>query len=129
MKRIFFCGLFLFSLIFISCEKEPGEGGTNTITGKLFVKDYNSAGILKDEYFARDERVYIIYGDNASYSDFTRTNFDGTYQFHFLYPGKYTLFAYSKCLSCPGEEEAIFETIEIEGKGQDIEIPLITIND
>lgn len=110
----------------VSCEKEPGEGGTSTITGKIYVLNYNSEGEFRGEYWAQEERVYIMYGDNPIYDDDTRTNFDGTYQFKYLFPGKYTIFAYSNC-TCPADTEPLFETVEIKKRGEEVVVPTITI--
>jgi len=88
---------------FTACEKEPGEGGTSTITGRVQVQDYDYGLVngnwmwVKDgEYFAPDERVYIIYGEEDTiHSDDMRTNPEGYYRFQWLRKGNYTIFAYS----------------------------------
>ena len=127
MWRLIISGLVLFS--FSGCEKPPGEGGTSSVIGRVYAIDTNQDGVYQGEYWAPDKRVYIIYGDNEVFDDLTRTHFDGTYQFKFLHPGDYTLFAYSKCDSCAAGEEPIFQKIEITGRGQDVEVPTITIED
>jgi len=40
--------------------------------------------------------VYIIYGNDRSYSQRERSNFDGVYEFKYLRPGNYTVYCYSK---------------------------------
>lgn len=94
--------LFLFSFVLIlltSCVKEAGEGGSATIIGKVFAYDYDAEMInYRTQYYAPDEDVYIIYGDDSIYADRTRTNHDGYYRFKYLRPGKYTIFVYSKNL-------------------------------
>jgi len=98
MKKLIPCLLLIFSLL-TGCEKEPGPGGTATLAGKVYAYDYNEEMTnLRTEYYAPDEEVYIIYGDDSIYSDRTRTNYDGSYRFEFLRPGNYTVFAYSKNL-------------------------------
>ncbi len=98
-----FSRYFLVSCILIlglsSCVKEAGEGGSGTIIGKVYAYDYNAEmTTLRSQYYAPDEDVYIIYGDDSIFSDRTRTNHDGTYRFKYLRPGTYTIFVYSKNL-------------------------------
>ena len=113
-----------------SCEKEPGEGGNSTIFGKVYVKDYNGTfTVLNGVYYGPDEDVYIIYGDDKTYSERVSTNYDGVYEFKYLRPGKYTIYAYSKdstLLSPSGLIEKTKE-VEITEKGQEIEVPDIII--
>jgi len=86
-------------LLLSGCLKEPGIGGTSTITGKVYAHDYNAEmNKLRAEYYAPDEDVYIIYGDDSIFSDRTLTSYDGSYRFEYLRPGTYTVFAYSKNL-------------------------------
>ncbi len=84
-------------LVIQSCEKPEGEGGASSITGKVIVREYNSDfSELKKEYYAQEERVYIIYGNDPTHSDDVRTNYDGTYRFSYLRKGTYHVFAYSE---------------------------------
>ena len=106
-----------------SCEKLPGEGGTSTIRGKIFIRDLNSSGVLQAEYYAPEERVYIIYGDDEFYGNDTRTNYDGTYEFNYLHKGSYTVYAYSDCDTCESQIEAIKITTEITKNHSTIILP------
>lgn len=91
--------LLLIAVLLIACAKEPGVGGTATIVGKVYAYDYNAEMTnLRTEYYAPDEDVFIIFGEDSIFSDRTLTNFDGTYRFKYLRPGTYTIFAYSKNL-------------------------------
>lgn len=110
-----------------ACSKEEGTGGTATLLGKIYVKDYNSNGQLKGEYYAPAEDVYIIYGNNTIFGDDTKTNYDGAYQFDELRTGNYTIFAYSDCDSCASGVMPVFQSVEIEIKGKEVEVPTITI--
>jgi hypothetical protein len=79
------------------CLKEPGPGGTATITGKVYAYDYDSEmNNLRTQYYAPDEEVFIVYGNDSIFSDRTRTSYDGSFRFEYLRPGSYTIFAYSK---------------------------------
>jgi hypothetical protein len=85
------------SVLLFSCKKEAGEGGTSTITGRVFAKDYNSTfTIFQGAFYAPDLWVYIIYGDQKDYGDRIRTSYDGTYEFRYLRPGTYHIYSYSK---------------------------------
>lgn len=87
-----------------ACEKFEGEGGSCTLVGKVYIQNYNGAGQLVDEYYAPDERVFIIYGEDSIYSDEMRTNYDGSFRFKYLYKGDYRVYAYSECDTCAAPE-------------------------
>lgn len=80
-----------------SCKKEAGEGGTSSIYGRIMVKDYNSTyTVLEEEYYGKDVDVYIIYGDDKTYSERIRSNYDGVFEFKYLRKGMYHVYAYSE---------------------------------
>lgn len=114
----------LWSLLFAlvtGCTKPEGEGGTSAIYGKVYAFDYNSSGVLQNEFYLADEDVFIIYGDEDNYYDDSyKTSFDGSFRFQYLRPGTYTVFTYSDCESCPSGTEEISQTVEITGNNQDI---------
>ncbi|MCH8903952.1 MAG: hypothetical protein IIA45_08570 [Bacteroidetes bacterium] len=98
-STIWFSTLLL--LVFASCNKEPGVGGTSAITGQVWILDFDYNPVLgvwekSKEYAAPDTRVFIVYGTDSLASDVTRTNLDGYYRFNWLYPGDYTVYAYSE---------------------------------
>ncbi|MBE2247261.1 MAG: hypothetical protein IAE67_08385 [Candidatus Competibacteraceae bacterium] len=123
--------LVLLMLVFITaCEKPAGEGGTSTIRGKVFIRNYNSNfTLLHSAYYAQEERVYIIYGDHLFYDDNIRTSYDGTYEFSYLRPGQYTVFAYSddSTFTIPGGQFPVFQHVEITENNQLIEVPTIIL--
>jgi len=107
------------SLLFIACKKPAGEGGTSAISGKVYIKNYNKSGQLIEEYYAPDERVYIIYGDEIIYGDDMRTHYDGSYQFEDLRKGSYKVYAYSDDTTgnvASGTEPVIVEVEITENK-------------
>ena len=111
-----FCCLGLFG-----CEKPEGEGGTSTIQGRVFARDYNSSGVFQGEFYSPDEDVYIIYGeDDNYYDDSYKTSFDGSFRFQYLRPGTYRIFVYSDCLSCPSGTEEMMQTVVISKNNEDI---------
>ena len=108
------------SITFSSCQKE-GEGGTASIVGKVYAKNYDGLGVLISEFYAPDEDVYIIYGGGSSlHDDRYTTTFDGSFRFQYLTKGEYTVFVYSDCPSCPSGVEAVSQTVNITSNGQDI---------
>lgn len=111
-------GLIIIVLV-SSCKKPAGEGGKSSIKGSLWVEDWNSSFTIKNgEYAAYDEDVYIIYGDDVSYSDKTKSNYNGEYEFKYLRKGKYKIYVYSKdrTLTSPSGEVSIVKEVEITEK-------------
>ena len=131
MKNLFFELVIFLALFFAvsGCKKEAGEGGNSSISGKVYVRDYNTTFIvLQYEYYGPDVDVYIIYGDDKSYSERIRTSYDGTYEFKYLRPGKYHIYAYSKDSTLQTSSEiAKLVDVEISDKKQEVTAPLITI--
>lgn len=121
--------ILIFSLGLLSCTKDAGEGGTSTLYGKILVQKYNPMfTVLLEEHYAQDEEVYIIYGNDRTFAERIRTNYDGTYEFKYLRKGDYKIFAYSKdsTLSTSANVPVIRE-VSIDKNKQDIEVPLIVI--
>ncbi|PCJ86402.1 MAG: hypothetical protein COA57_06175 [Flavobacteriales bacterium] len=113
-----------------SCEKPEGRGGKATIRGKVYVINYNGSFTqINDEYYAQDESVYIVYGDDATYGDRTRTNYDGIFEFDYLREGNYKVYVYSKDKdgNSPSGELAMITEVEIIEKKQVIELEDIVI--
>ena len=111
-----------------SCEKQPGEGGRATISGPVYqnIYDNNDSLIATDE--AREVDVYIVYGEDGVYDDNMNTHYDGRYEFAFLHPGKYKLFAYSECDTCPSKTVAIEVAVEIKDKKETVTAPDIIVD-
>ena len=99
MKKLYFSKLIVLLAIFAmfsSCKKEEGYGGNSTIVGKLKVKSYNDDySILKEERYLANTYVYVIFGNNLSYGNRVKTSYDGSFEFKYLEPGDYTVYAYS----------------------------------
>jgi len=89
--------LVILGLVAFSCKKEEGIGGKSAIKGRVIVRQYNTNFTeLIEQYYAPDEDVFIIYGDDEVYGDKVTTNYDGTYEFEFLREGSYSIYAYSE---------------------------------
>lgn len=126
-RYLYLPAIILAACLLNSCALGPGEGGKSTITGKVFIQEYNSGGILVNEYYVADERVYLIYGDDTTYDDEFRTSYDGSYTFPYLRKGSYRLFSYSECLGCDGSNEPVFVDVTINKNGEEISAPDIVI--
>lgn len=118
------------AVLLTACLKDPGIGGTSTISGKVYAYDFDAEMInLRAQYYAPDEDVYIIYGDDSIFSDRTQTSYDGSYRFEYLRPGSYTIFAYSKNIATKlPPPVAVRKTAEIVSGNQVITVEDIEIN-
>lgn len=113
-----------------SCSKVEGPGGSSTITGKIHVEVYDVAGNLINEYDAHDEDVYLIYGEDGTiYDDDAKTSYDGSFRFSYLQKGKYQLFVYQDCNSCPSGKEAVLVDVEVTDKKTTTDVGTIIILD
>jgi len=122
--------LIVIGLIANSCSKEEGMGGTSVITGKVVERQYNANfTTLVEEFYATDEDVFIIYGDNQVYGDKVTTNYDGTYRFEYLREGNYKVFAYSEdSANYPTQHMIpVIKEVKITGKNQTVELEDIII--
>ena len=122
--------VFLIVINLISCKKAAGEGGNSSIKGNLWIEDWNSSFTIKNgEYAGYDEDVYILYGDAVSYSDKTKANYNGEFEFKYLRKGKYKIYVYSKdkTLQSKSGEVSIIKEIEITDKKQTVAVDQITI--
>ncbi|HLO58326.1 MAG TPA: hypothetical protein VK179_06265 [Bacteroidales bacterium] len=130
-RKLLYSFFVLFTLfVFISCEKEEGQGGTSSITGKVLVKKYNSNfTTLIEQYYATDEDVFIVYGDDDVYGDKTTTNYNGAYRFDYLREGDYTIYAYSQDSAYyPTQHKiAVMQKVTITGRNKDVRLPDIII--
>ncbi len=98
MKKIF-SFFVLISLFVLSCSKSPGTGGTSTIRGRIWVRQYDKAcSTLNSAYWGYKQTVYIQYGNGVGLNangGSTQTDYNGYFEFDFMLNGSYTLFVYS----------------------------------
>lgn len=132
VKRYIFMSILLpaaIALMMISCEKEPGIGGKSTIYGRVLVKEYNSTfTYLQESYYGPGIWVYIMYGDNRDYSDRIQTGLNGTWEFRYLRPGTYKVYALSKDSTLQTNALVpVLQEVVIPNQKQDIEIPDLVI--
>lgn len=116
------------SIGLVSCQKE-GEGGTATITGKVYAYDHDADMILQSEYYAPDEDVYIVYGGGSSlHDDDYTTAYDGSFRFQNLTKGEYSVYVYSRCDSCASGVEVIIKDVVISSNGDDVVLEDLVIH-
>ena len=116
------------ALLLPSCNKGPGEGGTGTVQGfvKLVHHPDDDYTLTPDTMVAAKTDVFIIYGDEAYFGDDAETGANGMYQFEYLRPGEYTVFAYSTLPT--GEKVAVSETVDLQ-RGAVAKVPTLYIHD
>jgi hypothetical protein len=130
--KSFFGIIILLALMVNSCRKGEGKGGKATITGKVYVDYYNPSGSFIDKsFYARDEDVFIVYGNNTFYDDKVATHHDGSYQFDYLMPGNYTVYTYSKDVdgSADNPRILVLEEVTISSKKETVELDDFVIDD
>lgn len=113
-----------------SCSKYEGQGGAATIKGVIIEQKYNSLGnpILNGSYPAPDQDIFIIYGaENTFYDDDIKTSFDGTFEFRYLRKGKYKVFTYEDCNTCPSGRKEVMQEAIITKKNQQFVMDTIYI--
>lgn len=122
--------LFLIALLFAlsACEKEPGFGGNARITGNVFVQDYNPTYTIKiGEYPGADREVYIMAEGQLTPLDRIRANYQGNFDFNYLYKGKYTIYVYSDDTTFTNTSGMMTVLKEVEIKQNREEVKLDTL--
>lgn len=121
-------GLAFLMGVSVSCNNGEGEGGTGTVQGyvKLIHHPDDNYQLEADTLIAAKTDVFIVYGDEEFYGDDAETNPDGFFQFNYLTPGEYTVFAYSTLPT--GEKVPVSETVTLE-RGKVAEVPTLYVHD
>jgi hypothetical protein len=89
----------VFTCLFFSCTQEEGIGGNSHIKGKIMVNYYNDdfSLLLSDEPVpAKDEDVYLLFGNDSTIGEKATTSYTGDFEFNYLWPGNYKLYYYTK---------------------------------
>jgi len=124
--RILFYFILTLSVL-SSCARVEGYGGKATIQGKVYGLDYNTNGNLVSEGYLGDTRVFIAKHGSINYFDDIRTAYDGSFVFDYLQVGKYDLWSFGDCDSCPWSQTFTKITVEITGKNEVLVSPDIEI--
>jgi len=130
MKKTIKLLLFLaaMALLLPACNKGEGKGGTGTVQGyvKLVHHPDDDFNLNVDTMAAAKTDVFLVYGNDPFYGDDVETGHDGMYQFEYLTPGNYTVYAYSTLPT--GEKVAVSQSVEL-AKGAVAQVPTIYIHD
>jgi hypothetical protein len=117
-------------LVIYNINNGDGLGGNCSISGKIFVKEYNKdMTVLIDQYYSADEDVYIVYGDGSLFDVRDRTSYDGSYKFDQLIPGNYKVFAYARDTINPLSSQLlpVIKEVEITTEGQNLTLDDIVL--
>ena len=121
----------LCTLLLMSCKKEEGVGGDASISGQVWTYEIEIDGTFINtvaEFPAEDTYVYIVYGDNTGYDKRIKTDYNGYFNFNYLYPGNYTLYVYSfDPYDEIDERSPVIRKIEIKERKENVEVGRIEI--
>ncbi|HET6227342.1 MAG TPA: hypothetical protein VFF27_13745 [Bacteroidia bacterium] len=126
-----------------ACKKPAGEGGVAAIKGTIYTRNYNSNfSNFLGQYPGADLDVYIIYGDDVTFGDRTKSGPDGLFEFKHLRKGNYKIYVYSKdsvgTVGYPysttnpnvnAPDIAVFKDTEITKRKETVDVGTFTIFD
>ena len=114
-------------LLFTSCNKSEGEGGTGTVQGyvKLIHHPDDNYSLPADTVDAAKTDVFIVYGNSDFYGDDVETDDKGFYRFKYLTKGRYTVFSYSTLPN--GDKVPVTASVSI-GAGETGNVPTLYIH-
>ncbi len=118
--------------VIAGCSKDPGFGGDASITGHVRVRDYNTTFTqLIAEYPAEDTYVYLRFGDRPGYEDRVKTDYEGNFEFRFLYRGDYEIYLYSRdsTLTDPNEQVPVIRHLSISERKETVDLGTLIIFD
>jgi len=118
------------SLTLLACEKEEGFGGNSNITGKVVKRIYNDDySLLLEEVPAKDEDIFLSFGNGNVVDKKTETSFTGQFSFEYLFEGEYKIFYYSKDFENKGQDKTeILENVSLK-KGETVSINDLVVYD
>lgn len=111
------------ALLFVSCEKIEGEGGTSTICGTIIEEVYNDDfSVMVETAPVQDYDVFIIYGDGEAVGDKVETSPTGYFEFPYLHEGTYQVYYFSKDKQNPQDDkkEVLLEVSVGRGEKKDL---------
>lgn len=119
--------IFILLMVFFSCRKVEGPGGSVTIKGVVIERNHVGTSIF--EYPAADQDVYIIYGsENSFYDDDVSTSYDGSFEFRYLQKGDYQIFAYQDNPSVASGTDEVLVQVNASENNQVILLDTIYID-
>lgn len=105
-----------FTVLIFACKK-PGYGGDATIKGYVHVQKWNATFTQYiGEYPGKDVYVYIVYGNHTGYDKRIKTDYNGRFEFPYLYEGDYTIYTYSRdsTFADPSGTTAVIKNVHID---------------
>ena len=119
--------IFILLMVFSSCRRVEGPGGSVTIKGVVIERNHVGTSIF--EYPAADQDVYIIYGsENSFYDDDVSTSYDGSFEFRYLQKGDYQIFAYQDNPSVASGTDEVLVQVNASENNQVIILDTIYID-
>ena len=119
--------IFILLMVFSSCRKVEGPGGSVTIKGVVIERNHVGTSIF--EYPAADQDVYIIYGsENSFFDDDVSTSYDGSFEFRYLQKGDYQIFAYQDNPSVASGTDEVLVQVNASENNQVILLDTIYID-
>ncbi len=120
--------LLFLTLAIMSCEREEGLGGNSSITGTVYEIRMDRHGDAIDTFADVSKSIYIRYGESQTYQDKVSSYGDGYFEFGYLRPGDYSIYAYSECVLCPGGDEEIALNLSLNKSEDKENVDLYLIN-
>jgi hypothetical protein len=122
-NRIIMIVFLLPSVVFQSCQKSEGRGGTGSISGIVMEQFYNDDySNLLYEKAAVDEEIFILFGNNSEVGTSSETAMNGEFRFKYLYPGSYTIYFQTEdSTAFFGEDTENVVQVEL-AKGEDLDL-------
>lgn len=119
MKQIVFyiCAgaIFATTLLLSGCTQNEGIGGNSHVEGLITEKFYNEDfTIFQYEQPAKDEDVFILFGEDNTVGENTSTSYTGNFEFKYLWPGDYKIYYYSEdTTGTKGEDIELIQDINL----------------
>lgn len=121
----------LCSAMLVACKKEEGIGGDASISGQVWTQRIAINGTFVEtvaEFPAEDTYVYIVYGDNTGFDKRIKTDYNGYFNFNYLYPGNYTIYVYSfDPFDEIDQRSPVIRQVEIKERKENVEVERIEI--
>lgn len=117
------------SILTYACKKE-GVGGDATIHGYVKAEKWNSTFTQRlGSYVAKDYDVFIQYGDTLGYDDRIHTDYNGYFEFPYLYKGDYRVYLYTRDSSEQdlSGQTIIWRDIHIGNRSESVDLDTLVV--
>ena len=103
------------------------DDGASTVSGRVWVKEYNTTSEIVAEYFGQDYEVFILYEDATTPFERVLTSGEGYFSFPNLITGDFVVYAFSDCDNCPGGITPSEVEVTVVNKGQSVDAGQIVV--